>query len=317
MQSSSWPSNCKGSPIRASHLARDGLELPAGDSPEAAARRDRLVALLVADALRLELLAGAGETTTPQPEMRPEGRIIEKRCRHGLLVLAPVLARSGTSIAAHADDPIAAARDTVDAVLGGATADERLMLQRTLLPVSRVHDECLFICVLQSCEATFAYAAGELAAAAAALGRSDAGAAVSALDGAARALGESSPLFSLIDTMQPQAFLTFRQYTDGASAIQSRSCKRMESTCRTPDRERIDAYACASVPEVRAAVLAGVPTIDGALKAATLRAEQARAARDAMDRFASALLKWRRKHHGVAGRMLGERRGAGDTERSA
>jgi tryptophan 2,3-dioxygenase len=300
-----------------SYLALDGLELPAGASPEAAARRDRLVALLIADALRFELLAEAGEAKAPQPEMRPQGRIIEKRCRHGLLVLAPVLARSGTSIAAHADSPIAAARDAVDAVLGGMTADERLMLQLTLLPVSRIHDECLFIRVLQSYEATFAYAAVELAAAAAALGGSDAGTAVAALDGAARVLGESSPLFSLIGTMQPQAFLAFRQYTDGASAIQSRSYKRMESTCRKPDRERIDSSAYLSVPEVRAAVLAGAPTIDAALQAAALPAEQAHAVRDAMDRFASALLRWRRTHHGVAGRMLGERRGTGDTEGSA
>jgi tryptophan 2,3-dioxygenase len=68
------------------------------------------------------------------------------------------------------------------------------MLQLTLLPVSRVHDECLFIRVLQSYETTFACAAVELEAAAAAISRGDGTAAVAALASAARALSESSPL---------------------------------------------------------------------------------------------------------------------------
>jgi tryptophan 2,3-dioxygenase len=201
----------------------------------------------------------------------------------------------------------------VGVVLGGATADEERMLQLTLLPVSRVHDECLFIRVLQSYETIFACAAVELGAAAAAIGRGDGDAAAAALGAAARGLAESSPLFSLIGTMQPQAFLRFREFTDGASAIQSRNYKLVESTCRTPDRERIDSAAYRSVPEVRAMVLAGRPTIDRALQAATLCAEQETAVRAEMERFASALLKWRRTHRSIAARMLGDRRGTGDT----
>jgi hypothetical protein len=71
------------------------------------------------------------------------------------------------------------------------------------------------------------------------------------------------------------------------------------------------------VPEVRAVVLAGRPTIERALQAGTPSEDQATAVRAAMDCFASALLKWRRTHHGVAGRMLGDRRGTGDTEGQA
>ena len=295
-----------------SYLALDGLELPAGAAPQAAARRDRLVSLLIADALRFELAAADGRTAL-QPQLRPDARVTEKRCRHALLVLAPMLARGGTPIIADADDPVASARGAMQAVLGGATADEERMLQLTLMPVSRVHDECLFIRVLQSYEATFAYAAVELAAAAAQIARGDGAAAVAALSGAARTLSEASPLFSLLGTMQQEAFLAFRQFTDGASAIQSRNYKFMESVCRIPDRERIDSAAYLSVPEVRAAVLDGQPTIDGALRAGTLSGEQATAVHAAMDRFSSALLKWRRTHHGVAGRMLGDRRGTGDT----
>jgi tryptophan 2,3-dioxygenase len=295
-----------------SYLALDGLELPGGTAPQAAVRRDRLVRLLMADALRFEIAAAEGRTAL-QPELRPGARVTEKRCRHALFVLAPILARSGTTIVTDAQDPVATARGAVEIALGDATHEEERTLQLTLLPVSRIHDECLFIRVLQSYEATFAYACVELAAAAADIARGD-GAAAAALDRAALALGESSPLFSLIGTMRPDAFLTFRQFTDGASAIQSRNYKRMESVCRTPDRERIDSPAYLSTPEVRAAVLAGQPTIDRALQAGTLSAEQATAVRAAMDRFAAALLKWRRTHHSVAARMLGEHRGTGDTE---
>lgn len=296
-----------------SYLALDGLDLPGGTAPQAAVRRDRLVRLLMADALRFELAAAEGRTTL-QPQLRPGARVTEKRCRHALIVLAPILARSGTPIVTDAQDPVAAARGAVEIALGDSTHDEERTLQLTLLPVSRIHDECLFIRVLQSYEATFAYACVELAAAAADIARGDGAAAAAALDRAALALAESSPLFSLIGTMQPDAFLTFRQFTDGASAIQSRNYKRMESVCRTPDRERIDSPAYFSTPEVRAAVLAGQPTIDRALQAGTLSAEQATAVRAAMDRFAAALLKWRRTHHSVAARMLGEHRGTGDTE---
>jgi hypothetical protein len=91
----------------------------------------------------------------------------------------------------------------------------------------------------------------------------------------------------------------------------------MESACRTPDADRLDSAAYLSVPEVHAAVRAGRPTIDRALQAGTLSADATAAVHAAADRFASALLKWRRTHHAVAGRMLGERRGTGDTAGTA
>lgn len=295
-----------------SYLALDGLELPAGDATQAAARRDRLLALLMVDVLRFELDAAEGRTSL-QPELRPDARIVDKRCRHALLVLAPLLARKGLQVPDHAD-PVAAARQAMRTVLGDATAEDERTLQLTLLPVSRIHDECMFIRVLQGYEVTFAYVAVELAAVAAAIAGGLGAAAQEALDRAALAMAESSPLFSLLGTMRPEAFLTFRQFTDGASAIQSRNYKRIESACRTPDRQRLDSPAYLSTPEVREAVLGGQPTIDGALQAGNLPVGQEEAVRAAMDRFADALLKWRRTHHSVAGRMLGDRRGTGDTE---
>ena len=120
--------------------------------------------------------------------------------------------------------------------------------------------------------------------------------------------------------MQVEAFQTFREFTEGASAIQSRNYKLVESLCRQPDPARLDSAAYRSVPEVRQRVLAGQVTLDEAFQAA--RAAGHLSARDvddleqAMRQFAATLLRWRRTHYGIAVRMLGERTGTGYTEGS-
>ena len=118
--------------------------------------------------------------------------------------------------------------------------------------------------------------------------------------------------------MQVEAFQTFREFTEGASAIQSRNYKLVESLCRQPDPARLDSAAYLSVPEVRQRVLAGQVTLDEAFQAARaagrLSAGDVDDLEQAMRRFAATLLRWRRTHYGIAVRMLGERTGTGYTE---
>ena len=203
-------------------------------------------------------------------------------------------------------------------MLADVTAAERHTLQLTALPVSLVHDEYMFIRALQSYETTFALIAVQLRAAVAALDRGDGAEATAAIEAAARVLGEASPIWSLVGTMQTEAFLTFRQFTDGASAIQSRNYKDIEATARRPDTVRIDSPAYQSVPEVRERVVAGQHNIDEALKAAArsglLGPSRLASVRAAMDRFEAAMFKWRKTHHSLAAHMLGERRGTGGSE---
>jgi tryptophan 2,3-dioxygenase len=187
-----------------------------------------------------------------------------------------------------------------------------------MLPVYVSHDEYLFIRVLQAYECVFAALADELRAA---IGDLTAGRVRSAAERLAHArdqLATAGPLFSLLATMQPESFRTFRAYTEGASAIQSRSYKLVESLCRTPDAARLASAAYRSVPEVRAVVLGGAPTIDAAYDAAVRDGRLAAPDRDLLRRrmgeFAAALLQWRRTHHRLATRMLGERPGTGYTE---
>ena len=120
--------------------------------------------------------------------------------------------------------------------------------------------------------------------------------------------------------MQVQAFHTFREFTEGASAIQSRNYKLVESLCRRPDPSRLDSAAYLSVPEVRQRVLAGQATLDDAFQAARtaghLSARDVDDLEQQMRQFAATLLRWRRTHYGIAVRMLGERTGTGYTEGS-
>ena len=192
------------------------------------------------------------------------------------------------------------------------------MLQLTMLPVSLIHDEYQFIRVLQSFEATFALVAVQLGAAVRALTDGGLDLAPPHIVAAETALREAAPLFSLVATMQVEAFQTFREFTDGASAIQSRNYKIVESLCRQPDPSRLDSIAYLSVPEVRQRVLDGQVTLDSAFETARADGRLGPANVDdleqAMGRFAATLLRWCRTHYRLAVRMLGERTGTGYTE---
>jgi tryptophan 2,3-dioxygenase len=194
------------------------------------------------------------------------------------------------------------------------------MLHVTVLPVSLIHDEYQFIRALQAFEATFALVAVQLQAAIQALAGGESNQALARIQAAETRLREAAPLFSLVATMQVQAFHTFREFTEGASAIQSRNYKLVESLCRLPDPSRLDSAAYHSVPEVRQRVLAGQLTLDEAFQAARAAGHlDARAGDDLeqqMRQFAATLLRWRRTHYGIAVRMLGERTGTGYTEGS-
>jgi len=308
------------------YLALSLLPLPAVDGAShhqdqdmAAVERqhDRLFVQLIADAMRFELAAADGATEL-LPQLRPDTRTTAKRCRLGLQVVGPAAQRLGLAEGVDVADPVAGARRLLANLADDLSLAERRTLQLTMLPVSLVHDEYQFIRALQSFEATFALIAAQLQAAVRALSDGDAALAARCLLVAERALHEAAPLWSLVATMQIEAFQTFREFTEGASAIQSRNYKLVESLCRQPDPARLDSAAYHSVPEVRQRVLAGQVTLDEAFQAARsdgrLSSGDVAELEEAMREFAATLQRWRRTHHGIAVRMLGERTGTGYTE---
>ena len=181
-------------------------------------------------------------------------------------------------------------------------AEAERVRRLTVLPVSLVHDEYMFIRMLQCYEATFAFIAVKLREAIDAPETRGGG------DRArpSRRCSRRGRCGRWWRRCGAEHFLEFREFTDGASAIQSRNYKLVESLCARPSEARLDSPAYRSVPEVRERVLAGQPSLDDA--------EHDAAARAAMDGFESALAHWRNSHYKLAMKMLGERRGTGYTE---
>ncbi|ADU09688.1 hypothetical protein ML5_4184 [Micromonospora sp. L5] len=302
------------------YLALPLLPIPdaesnAGPADQLLARRDHLHTLLLTDLISFELRA-LDSTGAPLPQMRPDAMVVRKRVRHAVRAAAPALRRLSFALPA-AGDPMALARRLTALTAIDRTAGDRLMLRTTMLPVERVHDEYLFIRVLQAFESTLALLAVDLTAAITAVDEERLPAAGARLSFAASLLRETAPLWSLLATMQPEAFHAFRVYTDGASAIQSRAYKLVESLCRIPDPQRLHSAAYLSVPDVYARVSNGQRSLDDALDA--IRADHRALAQtpilaDGMRQFAAAVRQWRRTHYRLAVRMLGtERPGTGAT----
>nr|WP_205808153.1 hypothetical protein [Micromonospora sp. HNM0581] len=307
-----------------SYLALRLLRLPCGageqtlgaQPADARRARDQLLVRLVADTLAFEL-AAAAHTTELLPQDRPGPEVVVKRCRLGIRAVTPALTRLGVadSIATGHPTVVAASLHTIADDLAGP-GDPSLRL--SMLPVHVTHDEYLFIRVLQGYECLFAGVADELRAAVTTLAGKTPSAAADRLGYASDLLRTAGPLFSLLATMRSESFRTFRQYTEGASAIQSRSYKMIESLCRAPQAERLDSVAYLSVPEVQAQVRGGQPTIDETYRSAVSDGRLTGAADILVQRqmaaFADALTQWRRTHLRVAVRMLGSRPGTGYTE---
>ncbi|MEU1887835.1 hypothetical protein ABZ491_20440 [Micromonospora rifamycinica] len=301
---------------------RHGPARPGGRHEPAGAdggrrERDRLLIDLVADAVAFELAASAGATDL-LPEQRPGPTLVTKRCRLAVRAAFAALARLGLAATVTDPDPVTAAVALHRLAVADRDPARELALRLSMLPVYVSHDEYLFIRVLQAYECLFAGVAEELRATITDLATGRPRPAAARLAYARDLIGGAGALFSLLATMQPAAFRTFREYTEGASAIQSRSYKLMESLCRTPEPARLDSTAYRSVPEVRDLVRAGHPSIDQAYRAAVrdgrLRDADHTLVRQQMAAFAEAVLTWRRTHHRLAVRMLGSRSGTGYTE---
>ncbi|HEX6870556.1 MAG TPA: hypothetical protein VF163_05610 [Micromonosporaceae bacterium] len=299
-------------------LPMPSLDDPPEQLPHALRRRDRLTVQLLADLIGFESASAADPAGTILPRLRPDPRTVAKRYRLAMHAAAPALRRLGLAVSVSATGPEPAARQLMLAVAPEQSALDRLILRVSMLPVYVMHDEYLFIRVLQLFETTFATIAVQLRGVVQALALQDPPTATRYLRLCEGMLRESAPLFSLLATMQVESFRTFREYTEGASAIQSRSYKVMESMCRRPDDERLYSPAYLSVPEVRQRVLDGTVTLDdifGVVRAAGwLTAGDEHDLVTAMEAFARTLIRWRTTHYRLAVRMLGQRSGTGYTE---
>jgi tryptophan 2,3-dioxygenase len=276
-----------------------------------------LAALLAADIVRDEL--DAVRRDVPVGELgRPDGRGLRARIGHAMRFAA---ANLGAEVAADVLDVVAHAPESgLPAVLELLPAPPVAWvgpwLDVTVLPVSTVHDERFFIRALQAHEMVFTAAARRVALAVEALRADEAAEAARRLRQVTALVDRGQSLFRMVATMRTVAFHTFRDRTDGASAIQSEQYKRFELRCAPPTPERATSAAFQAVPAVQAEAAAGVDTVvDAWLDLRRRRPDHPAAAEllGAMRALEQSHGRWKATHVTLAARMLGDARGSGYT----
>lgn len=283
---------------------------PEADGATARRQRDEWLALLLADLLAFENAARDGDHQW-LPLMRPGPELLDKRSRLLDAALAPVLIRTGAP---------GSAGDDVRSDARGPTGSEPARHRGLILsmqPVFVAHDEYLFIRVLQSFEVTFAAMAAEMRDAIGLVARGRAQEAAATISQCADGLRAARGLFSLLATMRAESFQVFREFTVGASAIQSGNYKTFEALCSQPAEHRVQSPAYEAVPELRDRVrgnwtnLASV--VSDAISHAVIGPGEAELLAEAARDLEDVHQRWKQTHWKLAVRMIGPRTGTGYT----
>ncbi|MGE2723034.1 tryptophan 2,3-dioxygenase family protein [Mycolicibacterium celeriflavum] len=277
------------------------------DDPSSGLDPERMSALLMADIVRFETAAAEGPTAD-----RPDPATSRKRITHALRFLATFTDADGDDVGRDLD--LAGILETLPAppaTAGGAWFDV------TVSPVYVVHDEYFFMRALQAHEMVFTTLAADLRTATVSIREGRIEDAVAALEHAHKVFGRAAMLFRLVATMRPDQFHTFREFTQGASAIQSEQYKHFEIACGTPAAERLHSDAFTNVPAVRADAMIGHDSLSDAYLDARRELSFSPEGWDALDaalnNIENSHQRWKATHHSLAARLLGEARGSGDT----
>ncbi len=306
-----------------SYLALSLLDLPdeevaAGSIDLSWDKLNWRIALMLSDIVKFELEALDGVVSW-LPQVPPSPELVSRRCRLALKALSHFLGTSIVDFGIKHECPSTACRVLIKKIESLKSIQDRARLQRSMLPVYRVHDEYLFIRILQCFETTFSWIAANLQQNALNIFSEDtAGAAKTIADCEENLKNTITFLFPILSSMQPEAFKNFRRFTEGASAIQSRNYKKVESLCRKPDDARLNSIAYESVPDVQESILSDYDNLDSAYRAAKdnscFSLDDLAKVKERMRSFESSLIRWRKAHYGIAVRMLGEGTGTGYTE---
>ncbi|WP_030770937.1 MULTISPECIES: tryptophan 2,3-dioxygenase family protein [unclassified Streptomyces] len=289
---------------------------------------NRMATLLIADVIRFELRAeepaggprephGSRESVDRDP---PDPVTLRKRLRHALRFVAddPGVpdAEDLTSRAAHV--PWSRWAEFAELLPRHTATGAGHWFDVTVQPVYVLHDEYFFIRALQAHEMIFTAIAADVREAIGALRAGRLDAAADHVDRATGLFDRASALFRLVATMRPGHFSAFRQFTQGASAIQSEQYKRFEILCGLPTAARLGSQAFTHVPSVRAE--AEDEGHDTVVRAYLDLRRSARFGEAEWNRFRGALAaleerhqRWKSTHRSLAAHMLGGAHGSGGT----
>lgn len=297
-------------PILKPLISRRGTHLPAPYLPA-----QRLAAFLVADAMRFELRALHGWHKL-MPVTRPSLDMVRKRLRKGVRFVAPWGLDYLLELAERPEQP-ETARLLLAALPAATDQDSALRIAVSVLPVDVLHDEYLFIRILQASEATFVTLVDHLQAAIQGIRARNAERARAAVIAASQCMVQGGRLFSILATMSADSFRRFRQFTEGASAIQSEHYKRFELLCGVPSAQRLASAAFSNVPPVQDEARGDPQTLTRAYSDARSQgwfgAAEWESIDGALDELEATHQRWKTTHFRIAGKMLGDARGSGYT----
>ncbi|MFJ7266614.1 tryptophan 2,3-dioxygenase family protein [Streptomyces sp. NPDC099050] len=301
------------------YLALPVLELLM-DHRDAALSADRMSTLLMADVVRFEIEAAAGSPAGSGRD-RPDAATLSTRLRHALRLVPTGLG------APEADDlpsrlahtPRSRLEGLADGLPRPPANDRARWFDVTVQPVSVVHDEYFFIRVLQTHEMHFTAMVESVKKVIGALRAGNPEGAAELVERVVVMFERAATLFRVVATMRAEQFSAFRQYTQGASAIQSEQYKRFEGLCGVPTVPRLRSSAFTSVPVVRAeSEDPGHDTVTRAYRELRNAGGPGRAGWDRLDtaisRLESGHQRWKSAHRGLAARMLGDAHGSGYTD---
>lgn len=194
---------------------------------------DALQVVILADLLRYETSALVAEPDLLRQQVRVKAclralaRADELAPRARRLVPANPLGDNAIRDLGR-DDLLARGAELSRAVRSVASPAMRDAVEFAMLPTTWLHDEVMFIRSIQSFEVVYRQVARCLERATAALDAGRPAAASDELRDATRRITATSMLYRILTSMPPDAFAIIRAYTNGRSAVQSRSFRLVE-----------------------------------------------------------------------------------------
>ncbi len=263
------------------------------------ARTDAMITAVVAELAELETWAavGAARRSPQEARARAATRLLTRLAylapeatpdRAGIaLVLAKAADDSGALAAATAR-AAALAREAVPTEIASA-------VRRALVPTTRLHDELMFIRMIQVFEGMYQQVASAVSTAIRCVESGDGPAASRQVGRAADRIESVSALFRVLTTMPVDAFAVIRGYTSGRSAIQSEAYRRVIDLSGGPAE-------------------ADGPTLEAAFLAHRDEIADAEALEHAMIRLDRGWSVMKRSHWGITLKIIGKVSGTGGTD---
>ncbi|MFJ7497635.1 hypothetical protein ACIQZB_42345 [Streptomyces sp. NPDC097727] len=194
---------------------------------------DTIMAALAVDLLSTETSALVAE---PSRRQRTRARAAYQLLR-SMNALAPAWGEKfegkagpfATADVLNGDEALtAAASKAISVAADQIEQPVRLLVETTMLPVTRLHDEQMFIRIIQIFEGLYVHIGRCLERAITALDNGDTEGCRDELSDAANRLEATPALFRVLTTMPREAFAVIRENTNGRSAVQSTSYRRVE-----------------------------------------------------------------------------------------